>query len=336
MSNYKVELIEDGQKEEWNRYVEDSPMSTIFHTYSFLKVVEKHTNTRLHTIIGYKGQHPIGLFPFFEMKKGPFSMVFSPPPEVGVPYIGPLLLNYQNLKQRKRESRHKNFIEKTLEYIRQNLDPSYYLITTCPEYDDIRHFKWHNFSASPKYTYQLDLAPTLDDIIKNFRKSKRKNIEQNLDENYMIDIGGKEAIKYIYNNKKGRYNAQGKKFRLGLDYFLDLNSELSPEQFVTYIASLDDEYVSGFIVLMDEKIAYCWQGAGKADVDLPINDLIYWKIIKDCKEKGIRKCDFVGANTPRICKYKSEFNPSLVSYHEVKKSNKRMDLVEKIYKKVSF
>jgi len=331
MTNYSVELMEDEEK--WNDNVERSPMGSIFHKWEFLKVVEKHTSSQLHTLIGYKGQEPIGLFPVFEIEKGPIKTVFSPPPEVGVPFMGPILLNYGHLKQRKRESRHKNFVEKSLDYISDEIGPSYNLFTGTPEYNDLRFFKWADFSVSPSYTYRLDLTESLDEIKNSFRKSKRKNIEKDSDENLEIEIGGKETIKFIYDNKKGRYESQGKTFRLDLEYFYDLNSTLSSDNFLTYIATYEGELVSGFIVFMDENTGYCWQSAGKPDIDLPVNDILYWRLFKDFKEKGLERCDLVGANTPRIRKYKAEFNPELVSYHQIKKSQKHMEFVESLYKK---
>lgn len=333
MGSYSVELFDEDNKEKWNDYVERSPMGSIFHRWDFLEVVEKHTSSNLHPLIGYKGQEPIGLFPVFEIKKGPVKTVFSPPPETGIPFMGPILLNYKNLKQRKRESRHENFVEKSLDYLSEEISPSYHLFTGTPEYDDMRFFKWNDFSVSPNYTYHLNLNESLDEIINSFRKSKRKNIQNDFDEDLEINIGGKKAIKFIYDNKKDRYEAQGKKFRSDLEYFYDLNSTLSSDHFLTYIATYEGKMASGFIVFMDENKGYCWHSAGKPDVDLSLNDILYWRLIKDFKEKGLEICDLVGANTPRIRKYKSEFNPELVSYYQIKKSQKHMNFVESIYKK---
>ncbi|MFW6041289.1 MAG: GNAT family N-acetyltransferase, partial [Thermoplasmatota archaeon] len=132
MSSYSVELMQE--KEKWNDCVDKSPMGSIFHKFEFLEVIKKHTSSQLHTLVGYKGQEPIGLFPVFEIKRGPMSTVFSPPPEVGIPFIGPILVNYENLKQKKKESRNRNFIEKIVEYINNNISPSYISITSSPEY----------------------------------------------------------------------------------------------------------------------------------------------------------------------------------------------------------
>jgi len=333
MASYGVELLEENEEERWNKNVEKSHMGSIFHKYSFLKAIEKHTPSTLYPLIIYKGEESVGLFPLFEINKGPISMVFSPPPEVGVPFIGPMMVNYENLDQKKRESRNKKLVKKSIEYIEHSISPSYYSISCSTGYYDPRPFRWEDFSVTPNYTYLVDLTPSLDDIINSFKKSRRRNIQKNLYGDYNIEIGGKEAIKFIFDQLRARYEVQGKKYKLDLDYFYTLHSKLSSDEFVPYIASIDAEYVSGIIVVKGRNTVNYWQGGGKPDVSLPINDLIHWQIINDFKDKGMEKYDLTGANTPRICKYKSKFNPELVPYYNIKKRTMSMYIIEKIYSK---
>ena len=80
MSKIKVNVADEEETKKWDSYVEESSQGSVFHQYDFLKIMEKHSNSKLHLLTGYKGDKLIGLFPIFEISKGPISAVFSPPP----------------------------------------------------------------------------------------------------------------------------------------------------------------------------------------------------------------------------------------------------------------
>ena len=100
--------IKIGGEKEWSKLEENLQQGTIFHTWKWLKIVEKHTRSKLYPIIGVKGTAIIGFYPLFYQKTFLFRFVFSPPPRVAVPYLGPIIIDYDELKQDKKES---TFIE---------------------------------------------------------------------------------------------------------------------------------------------------------------------------------------------------------------------------------
>ena len=104
----EIRVILEEEAGEWDDLVNKSPQGSIFHTWRWLKIVEKHTNSKLYPLIGMKGNTPIGIFPIFFKKKS-LNMVFSPPPGSAIPYLGPAIVNYNALKQSKRESIYKGF-----------------------------------------------------------------------------------------------------------------------------------------------------------------------------------------------------------------------------------
>ncbi|MFO7834525.1 MAG: GNAT family N-acetyltransferase, partial [Halohasta sp.] len=94
---------------EWNDLVERSPQATPFHRAESLGVMADHADATLHPYVGYKGQEPVGIFPIFELSKGPVTAAFSPPPKQKISYLGPALVS-QNGKQRRREKTNSRFI----------------------------------------------------------------------------------------------------------------------------------------------------------------------------------------------------------------------------------
>ena len=57
--------IKISDKREWKKLEENPQHGTIFHTWEWLKIVEKHANMRLYPIIGMKGTTVVGIYPIF-------------------------------------------------------------------------------------------------------------------------------------------------------------------------------------------------------------------------------------------------------------------------------
>ena len=97
-------------------------MGTLFHRWGALEVIEAHSGATMHPLVGYKGQEPVGLFPGFGVTTAGLGTLFSPPPNLLVPYLGPALLNYEKLSTRKAERRHQQFVEESLALVFEAVD----------------------------------------------------------------------------------------------------------------------------------------------------------------------------------------------------------------------
>jgi len=322
----------DGDEETWDQYVADSPHGSVFHQSSFIDIVGDHSDGVVHKLIGYKGQEPIGLFSVLEITKAGVSLIFSPAPRMGIPYQGPILLTDDQLKQRKTERRNRKFVEQSLEWCEEKFNPRYKLIRTPVEYDP-RPFAWNDFTVQPRYTYLLDIRHTLEEIQNSFSKSLRRYIGQ--DDRLRIEEQGEEAIRFIYRQMESRYREQNMDYHVSLELLLELYDGLPDGQFRPYVGIVDGERVGGIIALEDEDTIYFFEGGGKPDADLPVNDNLHWEIITRACERGVSTYDLSGANNPRLCDYKSKFNPELGLYYEIEKSTPTVGAALSAYKYVS-
>lgn len=318
---------------EWDEHVESSPQATIFHRYGWLAALERHSEATLYRLIGYKGQEPVGIFPVFELSMGPVSAAFSPPPKVNVPHLGPALLNYRKLKQRKFEKRHTRFIEGCLDWIDREIDPSYSHIQTGIGYDDPRPFDWNEFDVMPRYTYALDLTDDPDEVLARFMKSPRRSIT-NEGADCRVQRVGEDGIEFIVDQVEARYDAHGSSFDIDPAFVRDLARALPDEEFRVYVGTVEGDRASGIIAPAHDGTVYFWLGGVKPETDVPINDHIHWKIITDAIENGETTYDFVGANTPRICRYKAKFNPRLASYYELERDTPLTRLASTVYRRL--
>jgi hypothetical protein len=319
----------------WNDHVERSPMATLFHRYEVLDLLASHTDARLHRLVGHKGDEIIGLFPLFEYRKGPVTALFSPPPKLAVPNLGPSLANYQKLKQHKYEHTNGEFVRRCLEWADAEFDPQYVHFETPVGYDDPRPFVWDGFDVEPRFTYTLDVSGGPDAVMQNFKQSRRKDIKRHLDADYRIREGGVEAIEFVLDEVDARYDEQGKTFGVDPEYVVDLYETLPEGTVRPYVADVDGAWRSGVVTLEHGDRVMWWFGAGKPDVDLPLTDLLHWRIITDAIDRGVTTCDLVGANTERIVNFKSKYNPDLAPYYEIERGTRMMNLASDLYRRFS-
>lgn len=324
----------DGLDGTWNDHVERSPMGTLFHRWEVLDLVAGHTDAELHRLVGSKGDEVIGLFPLFEVRKGPFSVLLSPPPGMAIPNLGPILANYEKVKQHSFEHMHDGFVEGALEWAETAVGPKFVRFETVPEYEDARPYVWRDFDVRPRYTYHLPIGETRTEILQRFKRSRRKDILRHVDADYEVFESDQEGIEFVLEKIAERYEAQGKTFGVDVDYVLAMYERLPDGVVRPYVAAVDGEWKTGVVTLEYDDVVQWWFGAGKPDSDLPLTDLVHLRILLNASERGVETCDLVGANTERITNFKSKYNPDLVSYYAVERGTRLMNVVADIYKKI--
>lgn len=322
----------DSDGDEWNDLVDRSSQGSLFHRHEFLNVVENNCDGDLHRLVGYKGNEPVGLFPLYDLTKAGLTAAFSPPPRMGIGFQGPILLNHEKLSQRKFERRHRRFITGCVERIEDEVDPRYYRFLTTSRYDDPRPLAWNDFEITPQYTYILDISGETDELKKSFSKSLRRYLDPDDLDRIDIEEEGIEGIRFIYEQISARYEAQGRTYSVPLEYLIELYRDLPDGHVRPYVGRVDGDRAGGIIILEDDDTVYFSEGGGKPDVDVPVNDILHWEIIKDSKRRDVRYYDLYGANIPRLCKYKAKFNPEMVTYFEAERSRPLMKVLSKAYR----
>lgn len=308
--------------ESWNDCIARSPQATPFHQEGGLRLLEDHTGATLHPLIGYKGEQPIGVLPVFETQRGPFTVVMSPPTRAEVYYLGPVLANADQLKQRKYENRNRRFIEAALEWLDQHVSPDYSLIRTTDRYTDNRPFKSKGYEITPYYTYVVDLSGDWDDLIMEFSSDARSNIRNTDEAAYEIEVGTFEDAKEIIARVDDRHEEQGESYYITDQYVAWLFSRLEEGQVKPYVCRTDDGMAGGILTLELGDTIYRWQGGTKVDAEIPVNDLLDGYVMRDAMDRGLARYDLVGANTQRICDYKSKFAPDLRAYYGARRRSR--------------
>lgn len=326
-----VERLTGDDREQWNEYVREAPGTDFFHQYEALELLAERADARLHPLVGYKGQEPVGLFPAFEIARWGVSTVFSPPPNLWVFYLGPALLNVAKLKQRRREKRHQRFVEGSLEWLDRQVDPKYVHLRTHPRYDDPRPFEWNGFDVTYRYSYVVDLDRDPEDLRMSFSSGARRNAQEAEEAGFEVVEGGTDAIERIIGDVRARHDEQGLSYNVPPSFVVDLYQRL-PDQVHPYVCLRDGEFLSGLVVLEHGDQCDRWQGGVKPDdCSVPVNELLDWHAMREAQERGRTRYDFLGANQPSLSEYKSKFDPEVVTYHSIERSTRSMGVLADLY-----
>ncbi|RQH00375.1 lipid II:glycine glycyltransferase FemX [Natrarchaeobius oligotrophus] len=323
------------EADEWNRYVERSPGTNPFFRAEALRLQADETGTRPHLLAGFKGQEAVGIFPVFELRKGPITGAFSPAPRSWSCYLGPSLLNVDKLKQRKADRRTKRFLEGCLEWIDDELSPQYSKFVAA-EFDDVRPFVWNGYDVTPGYTYVIDLEGDEDELLGRFSGDARSNVRNADEADYVVEEGDVDDVERIVEQVSNRYENQGRTFHLSSEFARSAYDRLPDGAIRPYVCRTDGEFLGGILVVESDSTRYRWQGGVKPDteVDLPINDLLDWHVMRDGLREGRERYDLVGAGVPSINRYKAKFNPRLETHYEITAGSFGLDLVVDRYRKL--
>ena len=318
----------------WNDLLEKASFSSIFHTLEWLKVAEKHTNAKLYPLVALKGEEIISIFPIFYKKKGFLKMILSPPPKTGIPYLGPVFLNYEKQKQDKKESILTDFAVGFDSFLTNNLKANYILLISPPGQIDCRNFKWRGYSPEPFFTYFIPIHDGTEKCWKQLKKNVRNDITRGERGGVTFREGGKDEALIIYDSLHERFKEQGMEFPLTKRYFIDIFNEFYPEKLRIFVINYKGDIVGGLIMVLYKDLASHWQGAAKTNVKgVALTDFLQWNTIKWSIENNYKRYELLGANTQRLCQFKSKYNPQLEIYFQLKKSSFLAGISEKIYLK---
>lgn len=329
--------VERLSSEDWERLLPSEGFD-IFHRPEALDVLERHAPGTLRRYGGFKGETPVALLPLFVRESPLGTALLSPPPSYAVSRLGPLLMP-TSPKRRKREKVNQDFASAVLDDLETDGRFTLFRMVCHTDYPDPRPFVWSDFSINTSFTYRLDLADASPDaLLASFSKSLRREITdaQDLD----VTVGtDPSAVSAIYDATRERYEDGGDDFTLPKEYVQDLVDELGQWARVYVVRDPSGELLSGIIALYSSDAAHFWLGGTRTIYDgVSVNSLLHWHIITDVIEdppgEGIDTYDLRGANTERLCRYKSKFGADLVPYYEIESSGATMDLAKRVYSSV--
>ena len=316
-------------QEIWDSFVEKNHTSTLMHKWSFLKTIEKYSGYKLIPYGIYNNNEIMCILPIFIKQLFLNKLIFSPPPRMALPYLGFVFNNdYFNLRADQKE----NFIKMIyldLDKEIRKINPSYLQITSTPNLQDFRIFKWNNYHIDIQHTYVIDLSKPTDQIFSEMKKRKRQKINKAKREG--IEIHEINEPDFVYESINKKYEKQKITSPIiSKEYLKDLKKSF-PNNIIFRIAQHDGKIVGSEALINYHKLHLNWIGGSTPDIKLPVNELLLWDYIVKAQEIGLNKFDFVGANTENISHFKSQLGPELIPYFTIIKTNIIGKIMEIVY-----
>lgn len=329
-----ISVVKERDADCWNELLTQSAQASPFHRYECLITCAEYADATLYPYVGYKGAEPVGLFPVFEIKRGPFSVAFSPPPKLKIHYLGPALLNRDELKSRKREQRNQAFVEAVFEAVSHDIGPRYITVRTTPHYQDERPFLWAGYDATGRQTYVIDLTADREELLASFSSDLRGNIRNDSFEAFEITRATAAEIERIIQSVTVLHDRKGVDYHLTPSFVRDIFERFPEEMIHAHVCRYEGEFCGGEIALEYDGTVYGWQSTADVSLPVPVYDLLYWHVLQAAKDRGCTTYDLLGANNQQLSEYKSKFAPELQRYHALDRGSWDMKLAAKVYKQL--
>lgn len=327
--------IEQLTLDDWDDTLPSSGVE-VFHSSAVLDAIDQQFDGEMHLFGAYKGEQPVALFPTFERKNALGRVIVSPPPSMGIPYIGPVMMP-NSPKQTAYESVNKESAALVMDELGVRSNRAFVRIICAPSYVDPRPFDWAGFAVAPAFTYRIDVgSQSLDEVQAQFSSSLRKEIRKAQTFDVTVRDEGVEGARLVYDDVISRYDEQDEAFGMPWEFLESVVSGLGDRCRVYVARGPDGEYLSGMVVPFSNDVGYYWIGGARASYEgVSINNLIHWTVLEDIKTddalSSVTKYDLVGANTERLCDYKAKFGGELVPYYTVESAGVGMNLAKRTY-----
>jgi hypothetical protein len=314
-------LIDDPVQ--WDRFVEDSADSTLFHKWGFLELMERYTGYKMLPYGIFLEDDMVAAIPFFLNSEYGLKLLYSPPPTsmVYVHYLGLATAPWiKELRQREREEVWKYIIGELGRMV-GHMSPNYVTISLMPGMD-ARPFIWSRFDAELKYTYTFDLEQPLETLWGRMESDCRKEIN---------DVSKKSlAFERAYDvdlfsdiMRKGLQKVGTTFFhRQTTEYIRDVLKAF-PENVRMYFIYNGGEVVSATINCGFHSRFMGWMGNTVIDRRLNTNQFMLWELMKLAKAEGYGIFENIGADERRLNMAKTKFNPDLTPCFQIIKKDLR-------------
>ena len=315
----KLAIRERVSSSEWQSLVERTETSTVFHQVEWLNAAAAASDLEeIKIILESDGEALLGL-PLFKKQVGPVRGVLSPPPALGIEYLGPLV-GRGPLGTTGEEREYLKILQTLLTWIDQRFRPSIVYFRMVPGIKDARPFRWSGYAVEPLYTYVVDVPRTPEIGLQSVDRSLRSDITRTA-ERVSVRPGGADLLPWVRAFVSAAHKGSGSRFLLPQPYLDELYAKLGPSKFQPIGAYTATGLEAAAVVLFQGDKATYWQGAVVPNhSQLPLTSHLVWSSILLAGERGCRQLEIAGANTPRLVEFKSKFRPRLESYFQASKA----------------
>lgn len=162
------------------------------------------------------------------------------------------------------------------------------------------NFKRSFEEMQPEHNWVLDITKTEEEMLSGMKEKGRYNVKVAEKRGVTIEKSAEQKEMDIFYEQ---YSKTGKRHKVsfrGREYFSKLLEILNQKDYVkVFVASaqIEGEKVplsSAVVIYSDDEALYLYGGSSDENKNFMAPYLLHWEIIKDAKEKGLKKYNFLG------------------------------------------
>jgi hypothetical protein len=333
-----LSVASDSDQELWDEIVRDSDEGTIFHTWKWLKFLEKHNfkkicslsyTGRLYPLIVWENDDIVGLMPIFFYNSKIYKISCSPPYGIEYLYLGPVI-NEPKLpvKSGKKQNILYQFYKTIDNFLKNELKSNYIRIISSPGLSDPRLFYWSGYQVVPQFTNIIDLRGGEKVLWENVSRDAKKSINKAKKIGIIVEMGSKEDINILFNLLESR-----NRIHSGKTFFSDMLNDFLSHDFTCLVAKKDGKVLTGAICMMYKKKATGWIGTPKVVSEgISPNYLVQWECLRWAINNNFDFFENMSANELSTFPFKTKFNPEIIPYYRLKWYSPLPRLIESVYR----
>jgi len=307
-AQFEVVELSTHRIEVWDRLLSGSAQATIFCSPEFSNALAEATGQPYTLLACFRGDRLVAGVPLFESRRAGIAMVRQP---LLVPHLGLILSgDVEADHPRKREF---NVLE-ACKALSEWLTKRYDLVSLShhPSLTDVRPLLWQGFKEKACYTYRITLSELNEGMLhssvrKQIAKARRENV-QIVESDNLVDL-----LRML----EMSYGRRGRKVPFGQSYLETIFKRLAREGLARLFYAKNDEgeILSGRIVLESFNVVYDWvAGADPAYYESGATSFLLYTLIEESR-KDHDVFDLMGANTPSVAVFKSNFGGQITPYY---------------------
>ena len=292
----------------WDRLVAGSPQASVFCSSRFSNAIAEATGQPYRFIAVFRGDRLIAGLPVFDRKKAGILMAQQPPL---VPHLGLILSAEVEAEHiRRREFNVFQAGKAFSDWLVKRYD--YVNVSHHPSIIDVRPFIWQGWREKAYYTYRVHL----DSFgINALHSSTRNKIAKAKREKVQIEES--KDLAALSKMLAMSYGRRRREVPFSKEYLETLFRKLCGQGLahLYYAKNREGQIISGRITLNSFEVIYDWvAGADPAYYNSGATSYLLYTLIEQSRA-GYDVFDLMGANTPTIAAFKSNFGGQITPYY---------------------
>jgi lipid II:glycine glycyltransferase (peptidoglycan interpeptide bridge formation enzyme) len=303
--------------EQWDTLVDQSEQGTIFHSSRWITTVAPFLHLKPAIIGVFDESNLIGGCSFYInevfhlYKRGLTDVDLSP-------YGGIILAPHKSKDVHANETKKYQIISLILEKIQELKFFSIHL-KNSPGLLDVRPFTWQGWKEKIYYTYMLSLDnDTFSHVSHKVRQSIRKS------RNYGMTVEKDYNPELYWQLVQSTWDKQNMKVPYQKELLFAVMEVIhNNDRGEMWIAKTPShEAAAAVFFALDTHTVQGVDGANDPRFrETGVTSHLHFEIFLDLQKRGYHQFNFMGGNTPNLAGFFSSFNPHLVPYYEVEKTD---------------